>query len=91
MEIYKLAHNMVMSDKALKSWYIDNVETKERFEIQGAGGYVLELMDGETTVDFIVDKLCEAFGAVAEREVIEKDVRTLVSSLESAEIIVRVK
>ena len=71
-------HAKLRFDKARNKWIINAPERV--FELDDIASEVIQLVDGESTIDSIINKLLEKFSG-APREVIAKDVLAMLQPL----------
>lgn len=71
-------HAKLRFDKARERWIINAPERV--FELDETAGEVLRLLDGERSLDAVVDNLCERYEQ-APRDVISKDVTEMLQGL----------
>ena len=71
-------HAKLRFDKARNKWIINAPERV--FELDDIASEVIQLVDGESSIDSIINKLLEKFSG-ARREVIAKDVLAMLQPL----------
>ena len=71
-------HAKLRFDEARKKWIINAPERV--FELDDIAAEIIQLVNGESSIQNIVDKLCEKFEG-APREVISKDTLAMLQSL----------
>ncbi len=78
-------HAKLRFDKARNKWIINAPERV--FELDDIASEVIQLVDGESSIDSIINKLLEKFSG-APREVIAKDVLAMLQPLADKGLIV---
>jgi len=71
-------HAKLRFDEARKKWIINAPERV--FELDDIAAEIIQLVNGESSIQNIVDKLCEKFEG-APKEVISKDTLAMLQSL----------
>lgn len=71
-------HAKLRFDEARKKWIINAPERV--FELDDIAAEIIQLVNGESSIQNIIDKLCEKFEG-APREVISKDTLAMLQSL----------
>lgn len=71
-------HAKLRFDKARERWIINAPERV--FELDDTAGEVMQLLDGERSLDAVVENLCERYGQ-APPDVIRKDVTEMLQGL----------
>lgn len=71
-------HAKLRFDEARKKWIINAPERV--FELDDIAAEIIQLVNGESSIQNIVDKLCEKFEG-APREVVSKDTLAMLQSL----------
>ncbi len=71
-------HAKLRFDEARKKWIINAPERV--FELDDIAAEIIQLVNGESSIQNIIDKLCEKFEG-APREVVSKDTLAMLQSL----------
>ena len=71
-------HAKLRFDEARKKWIIN--ATERVFELDEIASEIIQLVNGESSINVIIDALCDKFEG-APREVISKDTLSMLQSL----------
>ena len=71
-------HAKLRFDEAIKKWIINAPERV--FELDEIASEIIQLVNGESSINVIIDALCDKFEG-APREVISKDTLSMLQSL----------
>ena len=71
-------HAKLRYDEARKMWIINAPERV--FELDDIASEIIQLVNGETSIEAIIDKLCEKFEE-APKELVSKDTLSMLQSL----------
>ena len=78
--VYKLKEYVKFYSNAQGS-YLEREDTGERFNMQGVGSDIVELIDGERSMDDILEELCKLFGPDVDPLMIARDVEAFMGQL----------